>query len=500
MFWKSTKDLREGLDFNVINEIAKTAGVEGPPDVVEQVAKEKSTTNAQDANPLPVVDKPATPMPITPGSKQYEDIRSNIESYEKNRSVLDEFIQTIHDTVMQQYTSDPTIIYNMFDPVPDDLKPRILKLASTNSDFRSIIENDEHFNVYAYVYETPSATGDKPDYENLHKLPLKEYFIKGSYNSAYDGTAPSLVKLKETLYNGCRYLDIQVFPIEDPKTKQTALYVGHSEDGSIASVDTTVSLYNALTYINSYAFSRDSGVTTAMTSGNAPQNGKSKLPSLLSNYANYPLFLMLRVYRASPDNKSPDVIQMLYDNYLKTDQDGGIINTKNLYKTQDGMSAEPVSGETALHNIRRKIILCMDIDNVLRHYTTTFDANDVPNATKEVMRKFVNVKTSGHTWKTIKNYATVQSMVNTPTMKKSDNVSGKHSYETNVKNWILALPSAGDSDNPDAISFAIQHKIQVTPNRHYVADNNLKKYNDVFDYFKSPMVSMSQLLSYTNSM
>jgi hypothetical protein len=142
----------------------------------------------------------------------------------------------------------------------------------------------------------------------------------------------------------------------------------------------------------------------------------------------------------------------------------------------------------------------MDIDNVLRHYTTTFDANDVPNATKEVMRKFVNVKTSGHTWKTIKNYATVQSMVNTPTMKKSDNVSGKHSYETNVKNWILALPSAGDSDNPDAISFAIQHKIQVTPNRHYVADNNLKKYNDVFDYFKSPMVSMSQLLSYTNSM
>ena len=503
MFWKSTKDLREGFlpPFSSIQTMANTAGVAGPPDVDDQVLKDKSKTDTQESNPLPVTNKVETPAPITPGSNKYEGIRSNIEFYEKNRENLDEFIHMVHGIALEEYNTDPNTIYNEFDPMPDDLKPRILKLAATNTDFRKIIEKDSHFNEYAYVYEPPDEPGDKADYHNLRKLPLKEYFIKGSYNSAYDGMAPSLVKLKEVLYDGCRYLDLQVFAIDDPKTKQTALYVGHSEEGGADSIDTTVSLYNALTYINSYAFSRDQGITTAMTNGNAPQNGKSKLPSLMTNYANYPLFLMLRIHRASPDNKSPDVIQMLYDNYLNPDNDGGILSVNKLHTMPgpDGPIAAPVSGDTSLREIRNKIILCMDIDNVLQNYTTTFDANDVPNITKEVMRKFVNVKTSGHTWKTIKNYATVQSGANTPLVSKNENVSGDHSYETNVKNWFLALPSVSDSGNPDAILFATQHKIQVTPNRYYLSGPNLDRYNDVFDYLKSPMVSMSQLLAYTNS-
>ena len=56
----------------------------------------------------------------------------------------------------------------------------------------------------------------KPEFTNL---PLKEYCIMGSYNSAITGKYVNLDMVKYVLSRGCRFLDFEVFYINNKKSK-----------------------------------------------------------------------------------------------------------------------------------------------------------------------------------------------------------------------------------------------------------------------------------------
>ena len=41
-------------------------------------------------------------------------------------------------------------------------------------------------------------------------MPLREYCIKASYNSAYSGSVISADMIKHVIYRGCRFIDLQI--------------------------------------------------------------------------------------------------------------------------------------------------------------------------------------------------------------------------------------------------------------------------------------------------
>lgn len=509
------KTVKEGLlpPMSSLDTIANTAGIP------TQTSKATTAEESVDANPLPpgqaaTANAKTTSFPSNPmmkGSTMYNQVKSDLEKYEKDPAELAKFIAQLHDHLVSIFSKDGAstmpedernamrqITYRQFDDLPNEFKPRILKLASTNADFKKIIASDPHFKPYAYRYTNQPESGDAPNYADPNQLPLKEYFIKASYNSVYDGTKqePSINKLKEILYNGCRYIDLQVFSIDDPKTKESRLYVAYGEDDEVPTVDTTMPLSNVLTYINTHAFNKDGAMTTAMLKGDPEKTKRQKLPSLLDNYIHYPLFLMFRIYRKSMN--SPDIVKLIYDEYLNPANDRGLIQTNKLYLSEDRTNALPVSGNTSLHTVQGKILICMDIDNLLKSYTESYDPIDIPETTKATLRKYVNVKSGGHTWKTFNNYTTVESGVTTTLVHYTDGElsTTADTYETNVKNWFLSLPNKSNKENPSAVKHARDYKIQVSPCRYYIDDANLGKYNDVFDHFKTPMIPMSQILDY----
>ena len=261
--------------------------------------------------------------------KKHDDMVKLIDSFENDRPALLDFIKKNKDSVVAMHATKSESIQTLFmENIPNDLKPRVLKLALADEDLKRIITGDSYFNRYLshYLLTNPLITkkvkvADITDAENL---PLKEYLIKGSYDSTFNGTAPSLDELKQQIYNGYRFIDLNIFAIKPEGSDTYQLYVGQSNDGITPSIDTTLPLISVFKYINEYGFMRDNALQ--MEKGEKAD----KLPSIFTNYVNYPLFVMLRINRQN--NSDYDIIKELYENYVKQSKDGkGIFSQNRLF-------------------------------------------------------------------------------------------------------------------------------------------------------------------------
>lgn len=146
-------------------------------------------------------------------------------------------------------------------------------------------------------------------------FPLKEYFIKSSYNSALYGTSVSTNNVIDIIKRGCRFLDFEVFYI-DGKAQ-----VAYSTDTSRINIDSD----NCILLSDVF--------DTLITNGfaNAPNSGD-------------PLFIQLRI-------KSKPVI------------DAGIfplIIASIQSKIGNRLYQGSVSGETPIQNLMGKIVLVID--------------------------------------------------------------------------------------------------------------------------------------------
>lgn len=324
--------------------------------------------------------------------------------------------------------------------------------------------------------------------DDLANLPMREFAIKGAYNAAYDGKAFTLAQLGKIMASGCRYLDMQLF------LSNNILYVGHSQTPRVASVETSLTFSEVLGYVSQYAFTVDNKIMNPFMDSQEELKKKNEettindgAPTLQNTYTKYPLFLNLRINR--PQNSNEDIVEIIYTKYLNPDSPDTIVPTDFLYRQND--IALKIDKDTPINQLERKIVFVMDIDNILQNYTTTFNAEDVPLNTRRYLNKFVNVKTGGHTWKTYNNYDNVEVQCNKLPLYVKDN--GLH---TNVNNLYMVLPSDGNSGNPDYQKYVMNYRIQNAPNRFYIEDNNLKKYNDMFDAMKRPFVPMAYVARY----
>jgi hypothetical protein len=253
-------------------------------------------------------------------------------------------------------------------------------------------------------------------------LPLKEYCIKSSFNSSYDGNDGNVVSnetLLQRINEGYRFIDLNVFSASGD------VYVGYSPDNKPTLISGNLTLQDALGTISDTAFSK---------------NQTDFQGSNLSDIGSYPIFVHIRVYR--PPNSQTDIISNVAD-VVNGTPDKKPFYTKNYLKNPEG-SPKHIDGCTKLSEIMGKIIFSMDILNILEIYAppnnqTVAALLPVPKMQETIakMQSFVNIVTGGNTVPAFYRY-TDESIVNR-TNKLAYNsdsaITGKN-LKTNVKHMV----------------------------------------------------------------
>lgn len=322
-----------------------------------------------------------------------------------------------------------------------------------------------------------------------NNLPLKEYAINASFNSAYDGGKISIEQLGKVMYAGCRFIDVNLFI-----TDTSDVYVGFAVDNAPTLIDVSLPFHSVIEYINSFGFMVDPDtkkkVGTDMTDmiAEAIQKTNVKGKTIQDVYPDYPLFLNIRVYR--PPKSNIDIVGQIAKE---------VKGLKRAYVDGDGKAIK-ITQYTRLGDLMGKVIVTMDIENILQIYASPapYDPNNIPIETRNAIEEMVNIKTGGDMWSTFYKYTDVEKNTHTPLKLMDTNITD-NTYETNTLNMKLSYPYyTGDKSNPDSYSFLLNHQIQTVPHRFYIRDENLAKYIDLFKTNKTPFLPLYHAYTYIN--
>lgn len=314
------------------------------------------------------------------------------------------------------------------------------------------------------------------DFSKSLDLPLKEYCVKSSFNSAYDGSDVSKETILKRIKEGYRFLDLNVFSASGD------VYVGFSPDNSPTLISNKLLLSDALQCINDNAF----GSTTTFN-------------SKLSKVETYPMFVHMRIYRTP--SAIVDIISEIQTVINGSEKSVPPAYTSNYLRDSD-KSPIKINGCTLLSNLMGKLIFSMDILNLLEIYAPRNyqSAITLPPKTITSMQSFVNVLTGGSTFPAFYRYTEDSLIYRTNTLSIGDS-SMKGSLQTNVKYMYISFPHPDDLPKtqnikftgvvqPDTTSFILSRSIQFTPLRVYLADPHLNTYINIFDNIGTPFAPM----------
>jgi hypothetical protein len=322
-------------------------------------------------------------------------------------------------------------------------------------------------------------------YDTSTDLPLKEYCVKSSFNSAYNGTDVSKETLLQRIKEGYRFIDLNVFSASGD------VYVGFSPDNSPSLISNKLLLSEALKTIGDSAFSSGTVFDGSM-----------------SNIAKYPVFVHIRVYR--PANSEIDIIA----NVAKTiTGDSNPPAYSQNYLLETDRTPVQIDSCTPLSKLMGKMIFSMDILNILEIYAPPNyqSASTIPPETTASLQKFVNILSGGSTFPAFYRYTDESLVYRTNTLGIS-NSSIKGSLKTNVKYMYISFPHPDDVSKtatpvnkkatgliqPDIKSFILNRSIQFMPLRIYLADNNLKVYTKMFNKIGTPFAPMFYVYRHLN--
>lgn len=91
-------------------------------------------------------------------------------------------------------------------------------------------------------------------YNKEEALYLRNWSIKSSLNSAFNGKENTIDMIHYVLSRGCRFLDFEVYMFHDPITESNSIVVSTSKDSDFIPIDKNLSVSDVLYYINIYAF------------------------------------------------------------------------------------------------------------------------------------------------------------------------------------------------------------------------------------------------------
>ena len=310
-------------------------------------------------------------------------------------------------------------------------------LNEENADYSSIQKEVKKISINNIEYPT--------DYINipttLYDLPLKQFCIKGSYNSSYSGKYISDDMIKYVLSRGCRFLDFEVYYSETD-----GAYVGYSSDAQsinpLISNNSPVPLSMLLKQTLSFAFSGGFEVSNT----------------------NDPLFIQLRL-KTDKDTRS-----QLYSK---------ISETINGIKAMDAFSSYfyngNVNGNTPISKIMKKAVIVFEDDPEM----PAIHKNITSNTSNLMKRTYSEMNPS--------------KFIATPPKKISTN-------ETNVVDFTMVVPDKNKSAQSNVNIFTSINKygVQISLMQYYVYDSKLLENENLFKHYNGSYVPMSYCIEYVS--
>ena len=275
-------------------------------------------------------------------------------------------------------------------------------------------------------------------------LPLKEYCIKASYNSAVSGNYVNKNMLKHVLSRGCRFLDLEVFYIEHKKSFMPV--VAKSSDPKFISFDTNnhITLEEAFSSIISNAFS-----------GNSPNKGD-------------PLFLHLRI--KTKDSECYHDVAKLIDSILKPKLMEGQVNETT--KMSEMMGKIVIVVDKTIHRDYKDHAKCKAQD--LQCY-------DLAN--------YTNLESGGQVMNQF-SLMQIENQASSPVLIKDDNVT------TSATTSRLVLPLSKNSENPDILKMILRYGIQIVGYKYDQQNEQLEKSEAFFNDNKGGIVPLAAAITY----
>lgn len=280
------------------------------------------------------------------------------------------------------------------------------------------------------------------------ELPLREFLIKSSYNSALSGNYVSTEAIKYVLSRGCRFLDFEVYFIDNVPC------VAYGTDPTFVTLTSknVITLNEALQTVIINAFSAP-----------APNLGD-------------PIFIQLRI--KSVNDEILNQIGMAVNNYL----------SNRLFQGE-------VTGNTQLRDLIGKIVLIVDTKlspqyNDIKKYAkcVTSFATEIDGCYE--LAKYVNMESGGNNLHTY-NYNDLLNQNTTPlTIVDTDR------KETDVGLLRLIKPSLDSKSNPEYHDFIVNYGVQFISYRFYFKDKNLEDYEKLFFDMKSGIIPLSSVLNH----
>ena len=275
---------------------------------------------------------------------------------------------------------------------------------------------------------------------------LKEYIIKGSYNTAVTGKYVNLDMIGYVLSRGCRFVDFEVLYFDDKAVVST------TSDPNYMVIDTenVIPLSSALSSTVSQAFSRPS-----------------------PNFKD-PLFIHLRI-----KSKDAGVYKQV----------GKAVD----FALKDKLYKGVVDQNTKMSDIMEKAVLIIDktIDRDYRQHTTcpAGQNNCYP------LDDYISLE-SGTELLNNQNYTQILNEKSTSLTIRDDSNIG-----TDVQKYRLALPDkkTDNSKNPNIEDMIMLHNIQIVPYRFYIKGNELNEYEELFNDLGFGIVPLSSANAYYTS-
>lgn len=278
--------------------------------------------------------------------------------------------------------------------------------------------------------KNPGAGVSTYNVRSLGNLPLREFCIKSSYNSAYSGSYMGLDTIKYVLSRGCRFLDFELYFINN------GACVGYSDDGYNMLSKNTLTLSDTLGCVMSNAFSAPS-----------PNLGD-------------PLFVQLRI--RSSDTSMYDEVSSAITSTIGP----------RLYTGK-------VDGNTMINDLMGKIVLIID-QKVSGDYANYPKCN-AGDAGCVNLGTLTNMESNTAPLFKYSNVQMMNLLSNPPTMMKNK--------QSDVVVLRMTEPMASsETINPNNAYLIQNYGTQIVENRFYVKDTALTKYEDFFRENKSALV------------
>jgi len=347
----------------------------------------------------------------------------------------------------------------------ENKNPKVEIEGFTNS-VVSNLQNANKTELNVVNFDT-STINSKNGYNNQNlALELKQYCIKSSYKTAFNGTDVSTDMIKYVLERGCRFIDLDLF-YDNPST---TLSPNSTSKCSVVSYcenpDDTTSVESSPTYTK---------ITFSNVCSFISQHAFSTVPN-----GNDPLFVQLNLNCLDKSKKS-----VFYQNVAESIMTGFLTN--QLYQGQ-------VDSNTSINKLMKKVVFVMN-----NRLCSDYKNSKYATGGNYILMNYINMNNSGDpttsTMLTI-NYDIMKTNAPSPIqIHQTDGNSGNDVINANFNQVLPIEAKTMMTQNIPTLS-TTYNTVNIIPMMFWMNDAELVKYETMFTKQKRAIVPMGKLYKY----